>query len=139
MLISRKVKYSLWKQWKNLHKVFDGLILYLNHLIYFYGLFYKLMKEKSRWLVISVFTEFQPQLQPLYHITVLYFIFTIFKKKMYDNIHWFIRKRIFSSFTRLKNKIENNSTWEGAFYQSEWVKINWSWVNLLFSLYVCCW
>ena len=29
-----------------------------------------------------------------------------------------------STFTHLKNKIENNSTWEGAFYQSEWVKIN---------------
>ena len=25
---------------------------------------------------------------------------------------------------RLKNMIENNSTYEGAFYQSEWVKIN---------------
>ena len=24
--------------------------------------------------------------------------------------------------TSLKNKIENNSTWEGAFYQIEWVK-----------------
>ena len=23
--------------------------------------------------------------------------------------------------TRIKNKIENNWTWEGAFYQSEWV------------------
>ena len=29
----------------------------------------------------------------------------------------------------LKNKIENNSTWEGAFYQSEWAKINSSWVT----------
>ena len=26
--------------------------------------------------------------------------------------------------TRLKNKIENNSTWEDAFYQREWVKTN---------------
>ena len=26
--------------------------------------------------------------------------------------------------TRLKNKVENNSTWEGAFYESKWVKIN---------------
>ena len=25
--------------------------------------------------------------------------------------------------TSLKNKIENNSTWEGTFYQSEWVKL----------------
>ena len=38
--------------------------------------------------------------------------------------------------TGLKNKIENNSTWGGAFYQSEWVKINSSWVTLVFSLYV---
>ena len=29
-----------------------------------------------------------------------------------------------NKFARLKNKIENNSTWEGAFYQSEWVKIS---------------
>ena len=34
--------------------------------------------------------------------------------------------------TRLKNKIENNSTWEGTFYQSKWVKINLSWVILVF-------
>ena len=27
-------------------------------------------------------------------------------------------------FTLLKNKIENDWTWEGAFYQSEWAKIN---------------
>ena len=40
--------------------------------------------------------------------------------------------------TRLKNKIENNSTWEGAFYQSEWLKTNSRWVVLVFSLYVCC-
>ena len=26
--------------------------------------------------------------------------------------------------TSLKNKIENNSTWDGLFYQSKWVKIN---------------
>ena len=25
--------------------------------------------------------------------------------------------------TRLKNNTENSSTWEGAFYQSKWVKI----------------
>ena len=30
----------------------------------------------------------------------------------------------FCELTRLKNKIESNSTWEGAFYQSKWVKIN---------------
>ena len=33
---------------------------------------------------------------------------------------------------RLKKKIENNSTWEGAFYQSKWDKINSSWVILVF-------
>ena len=32
----------------------------------------------------------------------------------------------------LKSKIENNSSWEGAFYQSKWAKINWSWVILDF-------
>ena len=32
----------------------------------------------------------------------------------------------------LKNKIENNSTWEPAFYQRERVKINSSWVILDF-------
>ena len=31
----------------------------------------------------------------------------------------------------LRNKIENNSTWEGAVYQSEWVKINSTWVTLV--------
>ena len=29
-------------------------------------------------------------------------------------------------YTLLKNKIENNSVWEGAFYQSERVEIYWS-------------
>ena len=33
----------------------------------------------------------------------------------------------------LKNKIENYSTWEGAFYQSEWDKINSNWVLLVFQ------
>ena len=40
--------------------------------------------------------------------------------------------------TSLKNKIENDSAWEDAFYQKEWVKTNSSWVILIFSLYVCC-
>ena len=31
-----------------------------------------------------------------------------------------------------KTKIENDSTWEGAFYASEWAKINSSWVSLVF-------
>ena len=48
------------------------------------------------------------------------------------------RKKHCEQCTRLKNKIENNSTWEAAFYQSEWVKVNSSWVVLFFSLYVCC-
>ena len=45
--------------------------------------------------------------------------------------------KIFPIIIRLKNKIENNSTWEGAFYQSEWVKINWSWVALVFFHFMC--
>ena len=32
----------------------------------------------------------------------------------------------------LKNKIENNSTREGAFHQSEWAETNSSWVTLAF-------
>ena len=32
---------------------------------------------------------------------------------------------------------ENNWTWEGAFYRSEWAKINSSWVIFIFSLYKC--
>ena len=44
----------------------------------------------------------------------------------------------FQYCTRLINKIENNSTWEGAFYQSEWVNVYSSWVILVFSLYVYC-
>ena len=38
----------------------------------------------------------------------------------------------FPTFT-LKNKIENNSTWDGAFYESEWVEINSNWVILFFK------
>ena len=40
--------------------------------------------------------------------------------------------------TRLKNDIGNNSTSEGAIYESEWVKINLNWVILVFSFYVRC-
>ena len=40
--------------------------------------------------------------------------------------------------TLLKNKIENNLNWEGAFYQTEWVKIISSSVILVFSLYMHC-
>ena len=32
----------------------------------------------------------------------------------------------------LKNKIENNPAWEGAFYQSEWAKANSSWELISF-------
>ena len=39
---------------------------------------------------------------------------------------------ILSFITRFKNKIGNNSTEEGAFYQNEWVKINSSWVISFF-------
>ena len=33
----------------------------------------------------------------------------------------------------LKNKTENNSTWEGAFYESEWVKINSTWEGAFYK------
>ena len=33
--------------------------------------------------------------------------------------------------------IENNSTWQGAFYQREWDKINSSWVILVFFYFMC--
>ena len=39
-------------------------------------------------------------------------------------------------FTGLKNKNESNSTWEGAFYQTEWVKIDSRWVILVSPLYI---
>ena len=38
----------------------------------------------------------------------------------------------------LKYKIESNSIWKDAFYQSEWVKFNSRWVIFFFSLYVYC-
>ena len=38
----------------------------------------------------------------------------------------------------LKKRFENNSTWEVAFYQNEWVIINSNWFFLDFSLYMCC-
>ena len=37
---------------------------------------------------------------------------------------------------RLNKKIENNSTWEGELYQSNWVKINWSSVILVFFYFM---
>ena len=73
----------------------------------------------------------------------------MFTKILYTYVHFEKKKAIvlFLKVTELliiiyyilkKSKIENNSTWEGAFYQSEWDEINWSWVILIFSLYVCC-
>ena len=50
----------------------------------------------------------------------------------------YIQNLFFQMSTRLKKNIENNLTWEGAFYQSAWIKTNWSWVTLVFSLHVCC-
>ena len=40
-------------------------------------------------------------------------------------------------FYTLENKIENNLTLEGAFYQSEWVEINSSWVIFIFFFFKC--
>ena len=39
--------------------------------------------------------------------------------------------------TRLKEQDWKKLNLEGAFYQSEWVKINSCWVILIFSLYAC--
>ena len=39
---------------------------------------------------------------------------------------------VYTNYTCLKNKNENYSAWEGAFYQSEWDKINSSWVILIY-------
>ena len=38
--------------------------------------------------------------------------------------------------TSLKKKIENNSTWEGPYYQIEGVKINSSLIIFIFSFYI---
>ena len=53
--------------------------------------------------------------------------------KKTDNILSRCGTKIYSA--GLKNKIENNSTWKRAFYQSEWDIINSSWVIFIFSLY----
>ena len=44
-----------------------------------------------------------------------------------------ITKRLIWSGARFKNEIENNSTWEGTFYQSERVKIYSRWVILVLN------
>ena len=44
-------------------------------------------------------------------------------EKCFVRQHWNVFQIQRNNFTRLKNKIESNSNWEGAFYQSEWVKI----------------
>ena len=70
-------------------------------------------------------------------------IFILFKEKdswkLYSIKGILEEKIALHAYTRLKNNAENNSTWDGAFYQSEWVKINsLSWDILVFSRYVCC-
>ena len=40
-------------------------------------------------------------------------------------------------FTRLKNYIENNSTWKGAFYQSDWVEIHSMKITFPFFRFMC--
>ena len=59
-------------------------------------------------------------------------------EKLCLNFHVDKLKRTDVRSARLKKMIESNSTWEGAFYQSEWVKMNLSWIIPIFSLYVCC-
>ena len=43
---------------------------------------------------------------------------------------------IFAKKMLKKNKIEKNSTWEGAFYQSEWAKINLSYFSFFYFMCV---
>ena len=62
--------------------------------------------------------------------------FPIFNFMTSEHFFFFSKEGII--YTRLKTKIENNSTWESAFYQSERAKINTSSVILVFSFYVCC-
>ena len=62
---------------------------------------------------------------------ILKFNFNYKCKSIFENV--FLVFKI-----RLKKMTGNNSAWEGAFYQSEWVKINSIWVILVISLYVCC-
>ena len=57
------------------------------------------------------------------------------KKENFKQIQILINKTI-QYITRLKKMIENNSSWEGAFYQSEWIKINPS--SVLFIYVYCC-
>ena len=40
------------------------------------------------------------------------------------------------SYACLKHTIENNSTWDDAFYENDWIKINSSWVTLVFH-FIC--
>ena len=49
-----------------------------------------------------------------------------------ENMIYFVFCVILNS-SRLKDKFENNSTWEGAFNQSEWVNINSGRVIFIFS------
>ena len=60
------------------------------------------------------------------YVCRFYFMLLRFYASMYF-MHWFYT---------LKNKIENNSTWEVAFHQSEWVKNNSSCV--IFCFFTLC-
>ena len=42
---------------------------------------------------------------------------------MSNYVPWKIKCIVVKS-THLKNKIENDSTWKGAFYQSKWADVN---------------
>ena len=64
------------------------------------------------------------------------------RKKMrnicYINNIIFIEEAMLRKLYTHKKKTENNASWESAFYQSEWVKMNSSWVIFIFSLYCGC-
>ena len=74
------------------------------------------------------------------YMRTLYIMHTIFILKIYSKFHIYILGKFCTDTsvqcniitTRLKNNIESNSTWEGASYQSEWVKINSNWVFSFF-------
>ena len=56
--------------------------------------------------------------------------------KKFLHYHNFVQKMVYAK-THWKNKVKSDSTWKGTF-ESVWVKINRSWVALVFPLYVCC-
>ena len=85
-----------------------------------------------------IYSDLEPYSASIRKILVIEILITpnsiqakkIFKRKFVLQIDKFI--------SLLKNKIEDNSTWGGAFYKNLWVKINSHWVILVFSLSVCC-